>query len=188
MPRKTSRDPPARAGRPAASMRPRPDAAENFGNCAKQAQTNPASMRPRPDAAENCADAWRSSGRRWASMRPRPDAAENVANPDAFDFMPPASIRPRPDAAENVVGRLQHLAAAVGFNEAAARCRGKLRPGLPPPQREDGASMRPRPDAAENVHQAVRLLLRRAASMRPRPDAAENAASDGAVTVALELQ
>ena len=43
-----------------------------------------------------------------------------------------------------------------GFNEAAARCRGKLqRPGDLAAARK--ASMRPRPDAAEN-----RLLLTRA--------------------------
>ena len=86
-----------------------------------------------------------------------------------------------------------------GFNEAAARCRGK------PPRDPDGraaasrASMRPRPDAAENTvpltteHPPVRRfneaaarcrgklgqppddLTRILASMRPRPDAAENA-------------
>ena len=42
-----------------------------------------------------------------------------------------ASMRPRPDAAENADGRHLVGAAVAGFNEAAARCRGK-RPLLPP--------------------------------------------------------
>ena len=62
----------------------------------------------------------------------------------------PASMRPRPDAAENSeVHRELHMEWA-GFNEAAARCRGKRPRGR---RRRDGravASMRPRPDAAEN--------------------------------------
>ena len=38
----------------------------------------PASMRPRPDAAENgCPEAVAAGKFRRASMRPRPDAAEN---------------------------------------------------------------------------------------------------------------
>ena len=37
-----------------------------------------------------------------------------------------------------------------GFNEAAARCRGKPRAVLLLPLQEGPASMRPRPDAAEN--------------------------------------
>ena len=64
-----------------------------------------ASMRPRPDAAENS----RVTNDKWpaavASMRPRPDAAENLPNP---------ALQPQPPAR---------------FNEAAARCRGKPRPG-----------------------------------------------------------
>ena len=38
----------------------------------------------------------------------------------------PASMRPRPDAAENLVRGFARGPAARGFNEAAARCRGKL--------------------------------------------------------------
>ena len=158
----------------AASMRPRPDAAENapsgaagnsrdrrFNEAAARcrgkrprmsgdAPDPGASMRPRPDAAENAGQAARSLRPARASMRPRPDAAENV-RPDVPD-------RPRPDR----------------FNEAAARCRGKLLGRGQPRPDLFAASMRPRPDAAENrpdeelpagVHQA---------SMRPRPDAAEN--------------
>ena len=59
------------------------------------------------------------------------------------------------------------------FNEAAARCRGKLAltwvTEMSPP-----ASMRPRPDAAENVVVGREQAAVRVASMRPRPDAAEN--------------
>ena len=38
-----------------------------------------------------------------------------------------ASMRPRPDAAENVECHRQQSGYAASFNEAAARCRGKLR-------------------------------------------------------------
>ena len=37
----------------------------------------PASMRPRPDAAENWEEGCEGAGELIASMRPRPDAAEN---------------------------------------------------------------------------------------------------------------
>ena len=39
----------------------------------------------------------------------------------------------------------------TGFNEAAARCRGKQAPPEEAPPEEADASMRPRPDAAENM-------------------------------------
>ena len=44
----------------------------------------------------------------------------------AADPVPQASMRPRPDAAEN--WRRYHVVSLLmtGFNEAAARCRGKL--------------------------------------------------------------
>ena len=45
---------------------------------ARPATVNRASMRPRPDAAENFLHPLHQSGRAAASMRPRPDAAENV--------------------------------------------------------------------------------------------------------------
>ena len=103
MPRKTDVDRIASRRRERASMRPRPDAAEN-GNKRKGRFTGRvASMRPRPDAAENFSfqapgrplqrrfneAAARCRGKRegvvrgvggaWhASMRPRPDAAENL--------------------------------------------------------------------------------------------------------------
>ena len=88
-----------------------------------------------------------------ASMRPRPDAAENflMSLPDNPGMG--ASMRPRPDAAENIAtAETDPTAATPGFNEAAARCRGKL--ACPSPGRDllrDHASMRPRPDAAENL-------------------------------------
>ena len=63
---------------------------------------------------------------------------------------------------------------SCGFNEAAARCRGKLPTILPGPPADRDASMRPRPDAAENVAEGEAVIRRNAASMRPRPDAAEN--------------
>ena len=72
-----------------------------------------------------------------------------------------ASMRPRPDAAEN--RRLPDRPAGLqgGFNEAAARCRGKRRLGF------DGftspaASMRPRPDAAENEYVSANRACRSA--------------------------
>ena len=62
-----------------ASMRPRPDAAENLVDPVRRFQlARRASMRPRPDAAENRGFARLARGRADpASMRPRPDAAEN---------------------------------------------------------------------------------------------------------------
>ena len=113
------------AGR-AASMRPRPDAAENT-----------AVARPRdPDALGFNEAAARCRGKRAgrprlpagggrASMRPRPDAAENVEAdaPLAEDHR--ASMRPRPDAAENERQAGCTKKPAHCFNEAAARCRGK---------------------------------------------------------------
>ena len=85
-----------------ASMRPRPDAAEN----AVEARHHPtqaviASMRPRPDAAENATATDGLLGPVPASMRPRPDAAENAAFRHFYSDGVTASMRPRPDAAEN---------------------------------------------------------------------------------------
>ena len=61
----------------------------------------------------------------------------------------PASMRPRPDAAENRTRSAVAPWGCAGFNEAAARCRGKPVQGFPL-QSDILASMRPRPDAAEN--------------------------------------
>ena len=115
-----------------ASMRPRPDAAENAGCGADRlAGATRASMRPRPDAAENVSNpgAWgRPSAR--ASMRPRPDAAENHGSPNRPAAARTASMRPRPDAAENPdTQRVADEIRPARFNEAAARCRGKPSPG-----------------------------------------------------------
>ena len=176
MPRKTSTAGSAsrRSGR--ASMRPRPDAAENrlftqtftdAGSCFNEAAARcrgkrgsdrgpgrqrqaGASMRPRPDAAEN--GRAREPGARHpgcASMRPRPDAAENPARQLLQPGAQIASMRPRPDAAENAVSVPRTARAARSFNEAAARCRGKHAVS-DAPVRPRPASMRPRPDAAEN--------------------------------------
>ena len=53
MPRKTAALVEPEPGRPVASMRPRPDAAENQRRAEWYLYRMPASMRPRPDAAEN---------------------------------------------------------------------------------------------------------------------------------------
>ena len=53
MPRKTDGPAAEEAVDDRASMRPRPDAAENEGNMNKSSSAFDASMRPRPDAAEN---------------------------------------------------------------------------------------------------------------------------------------
>ena len=54
MPRKTLEHENAQFRQPYASMRPRPDAAENENRVVAGAGFGQASMRPRPDAAENC--------------------------------------------------------------------------------------------------------------------------------------
>ena len=153
MPRKTSPAGTTSIGAPAASMRPRPDAAENAAEPRRARRAGVvASMRPRPDAAENRRRRRHELDRADASMRPRPDAAENDEPAQvAVDPAEQASMRPRPDAAEN---------------------QGVLRLDL-----EGGllASMRPRPDAAENEDEPGRRRAGLQASMRPRPDAAENA-------------
>ena len=60
-------------------------------------------------------------------MRPRPDAAENQTEPlQQTRAALQASMRPRPDAAENLVLDTPSAVAGGRFNEAAARCRGKL--------------------------------------------------------------
>ena len=55
MPRKTSECPDAATAVVRASMRPRPDAAENLRERLGIPEPAAASMRPRPDAAENAA-------------------------------------------------------------------------------------------------------------------------------------
>ena len=128
MPRKTLRGAPHGVGGAAASMRPRPDAAENDDERVGGAGVGaPASMRPRPDAAENFL--------RPRLVLPRPTRFNEAAARCRGKLPPPARRRRRP----------------AGFNEAAARCRGK--PGQVARQDVEAleASMRPRPDAAENL-------------------------------------
>ena len=164
MPRKTvsrrSSDRPDGAG---ASMRPRPDAAENrskpsvrhgnavrFNEAAARCRGKPgptrrltsvvcrASMRPRPDAAENRPGSppARPRPRRFneAAARCRGKPAARAAQPLAARA---ASMRPRPDAAENPTpSPPSHPSSGFRFNEAAARCRGKPapKPIAPPPK------------------------------------------------------
>ena len=110
-----------------ASMRPRPDAAENGGDGHQLGRRDVASMRPRPDAAENARQRRAEKVSYRASMRPRPDAAENAGDAGAAALVTAASMRPRPDAAENVGRARWRPGTASCFNEAAARCRGKRR-------------------------------------------------------------
>ena len=182
-----------------ASMRPRPDAAENARQRAHGPGRRTASMRPRPDAAENSDTstpmpkrasrfneaAARCRGKQTAlsrlpfdapdaSMRPRPDAAENRDATLAFDRDRLASMRPRPDAAENFAAVEPAGIRCASFNEAAARCRGKpaaAQTFSPTGTCFNEAAARCRGKLVERMAGGVR----RAASMRPRPEAAENA-------------
>ena len=140
----------SRLDRHSASMRPRPDAAENIRGYDHRSQRKPrfneAAARCRGklqrrlesnqtpvcfnEAAARCRGKLVKDNGEWvrnkASMRPRPDAAENSPLLYAFTKRSHASMRPRPDAAEN----------------------GSMHRHLRPPT---CASMRPRPDAAENI-------------------------------------
>ena len=134
-----------------------------------------------------------------ASMRPRPDAAEKQDGQSGCGgLLVAASMRPRPDAAEKLTSVARTPRKSSGFNEAAARCRGKTLTKWLESLRRVRASMRPRPDAAEKRPAACPRRGRRGgfneaaarcrgktprggaggacghrASMRPRPDAAE---------------
>ena len=177
MPRKTVARDGERPRARQASMRPRPDAAENeslwdrmqaairegFNEAAARCRGKRqdrglvggpepvASMRPRPDAAENRRRRGRDGAGHRASMRPRPDAAENRWRRGGAGRARGASMRPRPDAAENAAPSRTIRAAAPRFNEAAARCRGKRESVVDGLELRNPASMRPRPDAAENA-------------------------------------
>ena len=91
-------------------------------------------------------------------MRPRPDAAENGATGCA-----PLLCWPRfNEAAARCRGKLilLHQLAVhknVRFNEAAARCRGKRGPARQGGRAPRAASMRPRPDAAENTNDSFEI-------------------------------
>ena len=174
MPRKTPADGDRLVFAVRASMRPRPDAAEN--------STSPASpsriLRGFNEAAARCrgkrCDAGLRRGGRDASMRPRPDAAENVPRPPHGRDVHPGFN----EAAARCRGKPPNTCSPKPrrpcFNEAAARCRGK-HGGLGARGRDVRASMRPRPDAAENRVRWRYPTSAGTASMRPRPDAAENA-------------
>ena len=110
-----------------------------------------ASMRPRPDAAENLrSPAGAPAGHVWsfneAAARCR---GKRAGLPPRSRGAAPASMRPRPDAAENGSRKICSPVSRRRFNEAAARCRGKRRRRAAAGSRP-AASMRPRPDAAEN--------------------------------------
>ena len=133
-----------------ASMRPRPDAAENRAGTARRTavvrrfneaaarcrgkRVNTAPRQARGNSFNEAAARCRGKPARpplvdrgrAASMRPRPDAAENAYDAVRDIGRGGASMRPRPDAAENMARRTRHWTASCGFNEAAARCRGKL--------------------------------------------------------------
>ena len=207
MPRKTSSSSWLRSPAGPASMRPRPDAAEN-GRCpVLRTERRLASMRPRPDAAENALiSATASPGTRPASMRPRPDAAENAVSlwPPAppprcrfneaaarcrgkrgretchqRSFLHWASMRPRPDAAENAAGPRLDRSGRDGFNEAAARCRGKRGSWSSGPAARRTRRFNEAAARCRGKRGAGehRRPASAAASMRPRPDAAENTRS-----------
>ena len=160
-----------------ASMRPRPDAAENVRRGAAAVRRRPgfneaaARCRGKPgrrsapspagcyrfnEAAARCRGKLPGRHRRWqhrpdASMRPRPDAAENRHRRSSWRRATTASMRPRPDAAENTARPAAAEYRPGSFNEAAARCRGKRNRGGSDARGLPPASMRPRPDAAENT-------------------------------------
>ena len=128
MPRKTSRRKSPTHWDYCASMRPRPDAAENlwmsldtcqatvsFNEAAARCRGKPSSPRRWPacsspcfnEAAARCRGKPQhlrvnAAGTALASMRPRPDAAENRGpGRGPLSGAVAASMRPRPDAAEN---------------------------------------------------------------------------------------
>ena len=127
MPRKSVAGAHLPAGGGGASMRPRPDAAEKTRFGPFQRRPRPASMRPRPDAAEKDLEIDGDLEVAVASMRPRPDAAEKRIQAERDSYVRLASMRPRPDAAEKMYNSDVSMRDGIGFNEAAARCRGKAR-------------------------------------------------------------
>ena len=200
MPRKTPAPVRRRGPGQGASMRPRPDAAENaarrraicrgdsgFNEAAARCRGKPA-PRPRPrgvsaagfnEAAARCRGKLAGSGCPGAARRGFNEAAarcrgkqpEHAAPGGAGDR---ASMRPRPDAAENACGGTGLPTDPACFNEAAARCRGK-RPGW----RTSGWASACFNEAAarcrgKHARRPRAPPLPPAASMRPRPDAAEN--------------
>ena len=135
-----------------------------------------ASMRPRPDAAEN------SASRRRGRPAPRfNEAAARCRGKRPWAPTLPRTFRSFNEAAARCRGKRAGTARAGRrngcFNEAAARCRGKpVQGGVPNDVLK--ASMRPRPDAAENPIFPDTSGPPLRASMRPRPDAAENSQAE----------
>ena len=111
-----------------ASMRPQRNAGENRCPPLVERTDDVASMRPQRNAGENFAGTARKRESYWvASMRPQRNAGENVVaglQPPRCDH---ASMRPQRNAGENEGIRRRFLCDPDGFNEAPAKCRGKLR-------------------------------------------------------------
>ena len=188
MPRKTAAPPAPAAPAAPASMRPRPDAAENSGLEDRRGRAAPgfneAAARCRGkrwpeerigswsacfnEAAARC----RGKQPRATATRRPPRCSFNEAaarcrgkRPGDHEHRPAApvqaSMRPRPDAAENILqARRREERGVPGFNEAAARCRGKPESIRIPSSAARSASMRPRPDAAENCRVKARRPVR----------------------------
>ena len=176
MPRKTAEDKPNGSPGALASMRPRPDAAENAAEPSEdQIRRNAASMRPRPDAAENVIDrgGYEVTRRRFneAAARCRGKRGARVETPGRPRRFNEAAARCR---GKRGPGAEALLRMPPGFNEAAARCRGK--------RVSSGSRRRPRRRFNEAAARCRGKPSRRGrhgyqnvgASMRPRPDAAEN--------------
>ena len=150
VPPRPSRRRRARFNEAAARCRGKP-----VGGLLEQREDRRASMRPRPDAAENSparhAAACGISGFNEAAARCRgkrgPPATPVRTRPSCFN-----------EAAARCRGKRRparpRRTSPPGFNEAAARCRGKRRTRRQP-RRAHAASMRPRPDAAENGSPAM---------------------------------
>ena len=140
------------AGSPKASMRPRPDAAENrrrqrrqFSRPSRSFNEAAARCRGKPRGPAPATPAARCFNEAAARCRGKPHKRRS-----SHGSVPLASMRPRPDAAENRAARPAVRTPPRGFNEAAARCRGKPRRMRYFEPHVRAASMRPRPDAAEN--------------------------------------
>ena len=85
-----------------------------------------------------------------------------------------ASMRPRPDAAENLYQAREVSRIGLSFNEAAARCRGKL--GQQARSSGGSAGFNEAAARCRGKHAVAAMASDSGlASMRPRPDAAENA-------------
>ena len=159
MPRKTGKCRPDRPQPLDASMRPRPDAAENpVPPQRPDPRPLTASMRPRPDAAENrgrrgpgAAGPPRRFNEAAARCRGKPHCAAINRHSGSH-----ASMRLRPDAAENPPRDPARRRGFGCFNEAAARCRGK--PGCAAP----GSTAAPRRfnEAAARCRGKPRLIPR----------------------------